>query len=115
MLLLLVAKVGEDTFLRLWKKLATTGLSLSKSPKGWKQAGCRRRNAFLTVVICLNTTDEVKMVADFPDNPYILITDRKFLTFKEVCHCWKAYLENQPSLLIIADDVDGEALPTLCS
>ena len=57
-------------------------------------------------------TDNEKMVADL-DNPYILITDKKISNIQEILPLLESILKTSRPLLIIADDVDGEALPTL--
>ena len=57
-------------------------------------------------------TDSEKMVADL-ENPYILITDKKISNIQEILPLLESILQSSRPLLIIADDVDGEALPTL--
>lgn len=53
-----------------------------------------------------------KMVAEL-DNPYILITDKKISNIQEILPLLEQILKTNRPLLIVADDVDGEALPTL--
>ena len=57
-------------------------------------------------------TDNEKMVADL-ENPYILITDKRISNIQEILPLLESILQSSRPLLIIADDVDGEALPTL--
>ena len=57
-------------------------------------------------------TDSEKMVADL-ENPYILITENKDYNIQEILTLLESILQSNRPLLIIADDVDGEALPTL--
>lgn len=57
-------------------------------------------------------TDSEKMVADL-ENPYILITDKKISNIQEILPLLESILQSNRPLLIIADDMDGEALPTL--
>ena len=57
-------------------------------------------------------TDSEKMVADL-ENPYILITDKKISNIQEILPLLESILQSNRPLLIIADDVDGETLPTL--
>ena len=57
-------------------------------------------------------TDSEKMVADL-EKPYILITDKKISNIQEILPLLESILQSNRPLLIIADDVDGEALPTL--
>ena len=57
-------------------------------------------------------TDEDKMEADL-DNPYILITDKKISNIQDLLPLLQSIVQQSRPLLIIADDVEGEALPTL--
>ncbi len=57
-------------------------------------------------------TDNDKMEADL-DNPYILVTDKKINNIQDVLPLLQKIVEQGRSLLIIADDIGGEALPTL--
>lgn len=57
-------------------------------------------------------TDNDKMEAIL-ENPYILITDKKISNIQEILPLLEQILQQSKPLLIIADDVDGEALPTL--
>jgi len=57
-------------------------------------------------------TDNDKMIATL-DNPFILITDKKVSNIQEVIPLLEQIVQQGRALLIIADDVDGEALPTL--
>ncbi len=57
-------------------------------------------------------TDNEKMVAEL-DNPYILITDKKISNIQDILPLLENILKTNRPLLIVADDVDGEALPTL--
>lgn len=57
-------------------------------------------------------TDNDKMEADL-DNPYILITDKKISNIQDILPLLQSIVQQGKALLIIADDVDGEALPTL--
>jgi len=57
-------------------------------------------------------TDNDKMEANL-DNPYILITDKKIANIQDILPLLQSVVEQSRSLLIIADDISGEALPTL--
>lgn len=56
--------------------------------------------------------DAEKMEAQL-ENPYILITDKKISTMKELMGVLEPVAQSGRSLLIIAEDVDGEALSAL--
>ncbi|MDR2126048.1 MAG: chaperonin GroEL [Prevotellaceae bacterium] len=47
------------------------------------------------------------------ENPYILLTDKKISTMKDLLPILEPIAQNGRSLLIIAEDVDGEAMTTL--
>ena len=53
-----------------------------------------------------------KMVAEL-DDPYILITDKKISNIQEILPLLEQIVQNGKKLLIIAEDVEGEALTTL--
>ena len=58
------------------------------------------------------TTDMDKMEAVL-DNPYILITDKKISNIQEILPLLEQIVQSGAKLLIIAEDVEGEALTTL--
>ncbi|MCI1304702.1 MAG: chaperonin GroEL [Lachnospiraceae bacterium] len=57
-------------------------------------------------------TDMEKMEANL-ENPYILITDKKISNVQEILPLLEQIVQSGASLLIIAEDVEGEALSTL--
>ena len=57
-------------------------------------------------------TDMDKMVAVL-DNPYILITDKKISNIQEILPVLEQIVQTGAKLLIIAEDIEGEALATL--
>ena len=57
-------------------------------------------------------TNSDKMEASL-DSPYVLITDKKISTMKDLLPILEPIARDGKSLLIIAEDVDGEALTTL--
>ncbi len=57
-------------------------------------------------------TDMEKMEANL-DNPYILITDKKISNIQEILPVLEQIVQSGSKLLIIAEDVEGEALTTL--
>jgi chaperonin GroEL len=57
-------------------------------------------------------TDSEKMITDL-ENPYILLFDKKISTMKDLLPVLEPVAQTGKPLLIIAEDVDGEALATL--
>ena len=57
-------------------------------------------------------TDMEKMVAEL-DDPYILITDKKISNIQEILPLLEQIVQSGKKLLIIAEDIEGEALTTL--
>ena len=57
-------------------------------------------------------TDADKMIADL-DDPYILITDKKISVIQDILPLLEQIVKTGSKLLIIAEDIEGEALTTL--
>ncbi len=57
-------------------------------------------------------TDTEKMEA-IMENPYILITDKKISSIQEILPLLESLMQQSGKLVIIADDIEGEALSTL--
>ena len=57
-------------------------------------------------------TDNEKMISEL-ENPYILITDQKISNVQDILPLLEGVMQTSRPLLIIADDIEGEALPTL--
>lgn len=57
-------------------------------------------------------TDTEKMEVVM-DNPYILLTDRKISSIQEILPLLEGLMQQSGKLLIVADDIEGEALSTL--
>ena len=57
-------------------------------------------------------TDTEKMIAEL-DNPYILITDKKITNIQDILPVLEQIVQSGKALLIIAEDIEGEAMATL--
>ncbi len=71
--------------------------------------GMQFDRGYLSPYMCTNTE---KMIAEL-DNPFILITDKKISNIQEILPILEQIVKMSAKLLIIADDVEGEALTTL--
>jgi chaperonin GroEL len=71
--------------------------------------GMQFDHGYLSSYMC---DDKDKMVANMT-NPYILITDKKISNIKDILPILEQTMQSGSELLIIADDVEGEALTTL--
>ena len=71
--------------------------------------GMQFDRGYLSPYMCTNTD---KMLAEL-DDPYILITDKKISNIQELLPLLEQIVKMSAKLLIIADDVEGEALTTL--
>jgi chaperonin GroEL len=71
--------------------------------------GMQFDRGYLSAYMC---TDMDKMVCAL-DSPYVLITDKKISTVAEILPLLEQIVQTGAKLLIIAEDVEGEALTTL--
>ena len=71
--------------------------------------GMQFDRGYISAYMC---TDMEKMEAVL-DNPYILITDKKLSNIQEVLPLLEQIVQSGKKLLIIAEDIEGEALTTL--
>lgn len=95
-------KVGKDGIITLEEgKTMQTELCIVE--------GLQFDRGYLSAYMC---TNQEKMFAEL-DNPYILITDKKISSIQEILPILEQIVKTGDKLLIIADDVEGEALATL--
>ena len=71
--------------------------------------GMQFDRGYLSAYMC---TDMEKMEANL-DNPFILITDKKISNIQEILPVLEQIVQTGAKLLIIAEDIEGEALATL--
>lgn len=71
--------------------------------------GMQFDRGYVSAYMC---TDMDKMEANL-DNPYILITDKKIANIQEILPVLEQVVQQGARLLIVAEDVEGEALTTL--
>lgn len=95
-------KVGKDGVITVEEsKTMKTELSIVE--------GMQFDRGFLSTYMC---TDMDKMQAVF-DNPYILVTDKKISSVQEILPILEALAKSGEKLVIIADEVEGDALAML--
>ena len=71
--------------------------------------GMQFDRGYLSAYMC---TDMEKMIAQL-DNPYILITDKKISSIQDILPMLEQIVQTGAKLLLVAEDVEGEALTTL--
>src|SRR5574344_3086938 len=71
--------------------------------------GMQFDNGYLSGYMC---DDKEKMIANMED-PYILMTDKKISNIQDILPILENVMKQRKELLIIAEDVEGEALTTL--
>lgn len=97
-----IEKVGKDGIVNLEESnQMTTKLEIVE--------GLQFGRGYLSSYMC---NDTIKMEANL-DNPYILVTNKKLTNLNDYVCILEAISKEGASLLIIADDIDGDALATL--
>ncbi len=96
------------------KKVTTQGVITVEEAKGTETnvdtvQGMQFDRGYISPYFVTNTE---KMEAVF-ENPYILIYDKKISTMKDLLPILESVVQSSRPLVIIAEDVDGEALATL--
>ena len=71
--------------------------------------GMQFDRGYISAYMC---TDMEKMEANL-DDPYILITDKKISNIQEILRLLEQIVQSGAKLLIVAEDIEGEALTTL--
>ena len=95
-------KVSKDGVITIEEsKTATTGLNVVE--------GMQFDKGYISPYF-VTDTDKMEKVME---NPYILITDKKIGNIQEVLPLLEAIMQQSGKLVIIADDIEGEALSTL--
>ena len=95
-------KVSKDGVITIEEsKTATTGLNVVE--------GMQFDKGYISPYF-VTDTDKMETVME---NPYILITDKKIGNIQEVLPLLEAIMQQYVKLVIIADDIEGEALSTL--
>ena len=95
-------KVSKDGVITIEEsKTATTGLNVVE--------GMEFDKGYISPYF-VTDTDKMETVME---NPYILITDKKIGNIQEILPLLEALMQQSGKLVIIADDIEGEALSTL--
>ena len=107
------AQIGE-WIAQAMEKVGKDGVITVEEAKGTQNElkvveGMQFDRGYLSPYFVTNTE---KMIADL-ENPYILIFDKKISTMKDLLPVLEKTAQTGKALLIIAEDVDGEALATL--
>ena len=95
-------KVSKDGVITIEEsKTATTGLNVVE--------GMQFDKGYISPYF-VTDTDKMETVME---NPYILITDKKISNIQEILPLLESLMQQSGKLVIIADDIEGEALSTL--
>ena len=95
-------KVSKDGVITIEEsKTATTGLNVVE--------GMQFDKGYISPYF-VTDTDKMETVME---NPYILITDKKISNIQEILPLLESLMQESGKLVIIADDIEGEALSTL--
>ena len=95
-------KVSKDGVITIEEsKTATTGLNVVE--------GMQFDKGYISPYF-VTDTDKMETVME---NPYILITDKKIGNIQEILPLLESIMQQSGKLVIIADDIEGEALSTL--
>ena len=109
---------GDDTVGQLvadaMEKVSNDGVITIEESKTMKTEldlveGMQFDRGYISAYMC---TDMDKMEANL-ENPYILITDKKISNIQDILPVLEQIVQSGAKLLIIAEDVEGEALTTL--
>lgn len=105
-----LARIIADTFTKIGKEGV---VSVEESSSGKTECtiveGIELDKGYISPFF---VTNPVKMIAEL-ENAYILIYDRKISTLTPILPLLESIVKSNETLLIIAEDVDGEALSTL--
>lgn len=116
-----VAKIsanGDETIGKLiaeaMEKVKKEGVITVEEAKGMETTvevveGMQFDKGYISPYFATNTE---KMLVEF-ENPYILIYDKKISTLKEILHILEEVVQTGRGLLLIAEDIESEALATL--
>ena len=95
-------KVSKDGVITIEEsKTATTGLNVVE--------GMQFDKGYISPYF-VTDTDKMETIME---NPYILITDKKISNIQEILPLLESLMQQSGKLVIIADDIEGEALSTL--
>ncbi len=106
-------KIG-DLIAEVMEKVGKDGVITVEESKGLEYEtefveGMQFDRGYISAYFVTNTE---KMVAEL-DDPYILLTDKKISAISDLLPALEKILQVSKNLLIVAEDIDGEALATL--
>ncbi|MFA6119399.1 MAG: chaperonin GroEL [Parachlamydiales bacterium] len=106
-------KIGSDIALAFSKGKEKSTITIEQGKKNETEIefveGMEIQRGYLSPYFCNN---QIKMTVEM-ENPKILITDKKINSIQDLLPVLQICIANSSELLIIADDIDGDALATL--